>query len=139
MAISFDKALGFHESALSVRAQRAEIIANNLANSDTPNFKARDIDFRAILKAESENSQTLSLKMNDSQHMNMQGQVADQQNSLMHSELMYRTPMQPSIDGNSVDEHVEHAEFMENALAFQTSFTFLNSRFKGLMTAIRGE
>ena len=53
--------------------------------------------------------------------------------------LSYRTPSQPSIDGNTVDEHIEHAEFMENSLEFQTAFTLLNSRFKGLISAIRGE
>jgi flagellar basal-body rod protein FlgB len=53
--------------------------------------------------------------------------------------MMYRTPTQPSIDGNTVEEQVEHAQFMENGLAFQASFTFLNSKFTGLMSAIRGE
>lgn len=45
MSISFDKALGIHEQALSFRAQRAEVLANNIANADTPNYKARDLDF----------------------------------------------------------------------------------------------
>ncbi len=139
MAISFDQALGFHEKALNVRARRAEIIANNLANSDTPNFKARDINFREILQTEAnKGSQSLRLQASNHGHMNMQGQSMSEINE-MSTELFYRTPTQPSIDGNTVDEHVEHAEFMENALAFQTSFTFLNSKFKGLMSAIRGE
>ncbi|MGI1677408.1 MAG: flagellar basal body rod protein FlgB [Cellvibrionaceae bacterium] len=139
MAISFDQALGFHEKALNVRAQRAEIIANNLANSDTPNFKARDINFREILQAESyKDSKNLGMQGNNTNHLNMRGGSMNANSSMSH-ELFFRTPTQPSIDGNTVDEHVEHAEFMENALAFQTSFTFLNSRFKGLMSAIKGE
>ncbi|MGH1472254.1 MAG: flagellar basal body rod protein FlgB [Cellvibrionaceae bacterium] len=139
MAINFDQALGFHEKALSVRAQRAEIIANNLANSDTPNFKARDINFREVLQAESQkDSRSLSMQGNNDNHLNQTGESLNN-TSTLSPELFYRTPTQPSIDGNTVDEHIEHAEFMENALAFQTSFTFLNSKFKGLMTAIRGE
>ena len=140
MAINFDQALGIHEQALKVRTARAEMIANNLANSDTPNYKSRDIDFRQALKTAQENNSTdgkLKLHTTNSQHHNVNSAADFAGKSEFES--LYRTPMQPSIDGNTVDEHVEHAEFMENALAFQASFTFLNSRFKGINSAIRGE
>ena len=140
MAISFDKALGIHEQALKVRTTRARLIANNLANADTPNFKARDIDFHQVLKQAAGNkAPILSLSQTQSGHNT--GMSADSSVKLdRHDvELMYRTPSQPSIDGNTVDEHMEHSEFMENALAFQASFTLLNKKFMGLKSAIRGE
>ena len=136
MAISFESALGIHEKAFGVRAKRAELIANNLANSDTPNFKARDIDFRAALKAQADAADQMNLKMVGTRDGHI---TANASTEYFDQPLLYRVPMQPSVDGNTVDEHVEHAEFMENALAYQSTFTFLNSKFKGLTSAIRGE
>lgn len=140
MAINFEQALGIHEQALKVRTARAEMIANNLANSDTPNYKSRDIDFRQALQTAQENNSTegkLKLQTTNNGHHDLGSATGFAENNEFES--LYRTPMQPSIDGNTVDEHVEHAEFMENALAFQASFTFLNGRFKGINSAIRGE
>lgn len=133
MAISFESALGIHDKALQVRTQRAEILANNLANSDTPNFKARDLDFRAVLKDQLSVGAPLAASTTNARHQTLSNEMG------FNNELLYRTPMQPSIDGNTVDEHAEHAAYMENSLAFQASFTFLNGKFKGLMSAIRGE
>jgi flagellar basal-body rod protein FlgB len=133
MAINFEKALGIHEQALRVRGERAQVLANNLANSDTPGFQARDIDFKSILQGQGQLSVgSTSMKTTSSGHMAGQTLTSD-------TNMMYRTPTQPSIDGNTVEEQVEHAQFMENGLAFQASFTFLNSKFTGLMSAIRGE
>lgn len=133
MTINFDRALGIHEQALQVRTKRAAVLANNLANADTPGFKARDIDFKGILRGEAELASTRSaMNTTDDQHFNGQTITSD-------ADQLYRTPQQPSIDGNTVEEQVEHAAYMENSLAFQTSFTILNSKFRGLMTAIRGE
>jgi flagellar basal-body rod protein FlgB len=133
MAINFEKALGIHEQALRVRGQRAQVLANNLANTDTPGFKARDIDFKNILQGQGQLAvASTSMKTTSSGHI--AGQTLSS-----NASMMYRTPTQPSIDGNTVEEQVEHAQFMENGLAFQASFTFLNSKFTGLMSAIRGE
>ena len=134
MAISFDKALGIHQQALELRANRAEILANNLANADTPGFKARDLDFKAILSQTQDRSKDgmLSMQTTDGKHLPRgELEAADA--------LLYRTQVQPSIDGNTVDSQQELASFMKNTLDFQASFQFLNSKFKGLMTAIRGE
>jgi len=133
MAISFDKALGIHEHALKLRTQRAEVLANNLANADTPNFKARDIDFKAALSAQGQGSERMAMSSTNNRHHSSTPDLFDQ------GLLRYRTPQQPSIDGNTVEEHVEHGEYMKNSLAFQAGFTFLNGRFKGLMTAIKGD
>lgn len=132
MAISFDAALGIHEQALSLRGQRAEVLANNIANSDTPGYQARDIDFSDIL-TKAKGGQGVAIKQTNDRHFS----TANAQN--MNAGLMYRTPMQPSIDGNTVDVQVEQAEYAENSLAFQSSFTFLNGKFRGLISAIRGE
>ncbi|WP_439134120.1 flagellar basal body rod protein FlgB [Pseudomaricurvus sp.] len=134
MAIGFDQALGIHDDALRFRSQRSSILANNLANLDTPNYKARDIDFKsALAKAASGSSASLEMAATNSGHQRgVSMSVGD-------SGIQYRTPTQPSIDGNTVEEHVEHAKYMENSLDFQATFTFLNSKFKGLTTALRGE
>jgi flagellar basal-body rod protein FlgB len=131
MAITFDKALGIHPQAMGVRVQRAEIIANNLANADTPGFKARDIDFRAILSAESDSMSSVRLDKTDSGHMD--GLLSPDEG------LKFRNPHQPGIDGNTVETQVEHSEYMQNSMRYQATFNFLNSKFKGLTGAIKGE
>ncbi|HDZ57770.1 MAG TPA: flagellar basal body rod protein FlgB [Pseudomonas xinjiangensis] len=134
MSLSFDRALGLHEKALAFRADRAAVLANNIANSETPNFKARDLDFASVLQAEqSPESKPFQASQTHSRHMAVEGFI-DQA-----AGLRYRTAAQPSIDGNSVDTQVEQAKYAENAIDFQASFTFLNSKFKGLMTALRGD
>ncbi|MEE8058873.1 MAG: flagellar basal body rod protein FlgB [Pseudomonadales bacterium] len=133
MAINFNKALGIHEQALNFRTKRAEVLANNLVNSDTPHFKARDIDFRSVMKSQLSNGVTSPrLVATHSRH------IAPSSMGFT-SELLYRNPLQPSLDGNTVEEHVELSKFAQNSMDYQASFQFLNGRFKGLKSAIRGE
>jgi flagellar basal-body rod protein FlgB len=139
MAISFSRALGIHEQALYLRSQRAEVQANNLANVDTPNFKARDVDFSAVLNRASEQleqngnaNRAGEPSRTNARHLSL---IADGSNG----DLMYRSPSQPSIDGNTVEEHQEMARFAKNGQDFEASLYFLNSKFRGLQTAIRGE
>jgi flagellar basal-body rod protein FlgB len=115
---------------MNLRVQRAEVLANNIANADTPGFKARDLDFRAILAQQSE--QAMPLATTNGKHLPFADAAAA-------GELLYRESAQPSLDGNTVDSQVETAEFMKNTLDFQASFQFLNSKFKGLSNAIKGE
>lgn len=135
MSISFDKALGIHEKALGFRAQRAEVLANNIANADTPNYKARDMDFSSVLAAEADKQQSgrIALDRTNNRHIEAEGLA------MMDDTLQYRTPMQPSIDQNTVDAQIEQSNYTENAVGFQASFTLLNSKFKGLVSALRGE
>lgn len=134
MSISFDKALGIHEQALNFRAQRAEVLANNIANADTPNYKARDLDFSSVLAdAEKRQGGSFGLERTNSRHIDVQVASTGEQS------LQYRTPMQPSIDQNTVDAQIEQSNYAQNAMDFQASFTLLNSKFKGLMSALRGE
>jgi flagellar basal-body rod protein FlgB len=134
MSISFQSFSGLFEKALSLRSQRASVLAGNLANADTPNYKARDFNFHAALKgagaaATAPNGQLLLTHQEHFQVFGGQGSPG----------LQFRSPTQPSIDGNTVEEQVEHAAFMENTLEFQAAFTLLNNRFKGLSGAIKGE
>lgn len=131
MTISFDKALGIHPQALLVRAQRAEVLANNIVNADTPNYKARDLDFKAILAG----AQEPELKMARTHAGHDSGLISPD----LAADMMYRTPLQPSIDGNTVDLQSEQAAYAKNALDLQASFTFLNRKFSGLMTVIKGQ
>lgn len=136
MSISFDKALGIHEKALGFRAQRAEVLANNIANADTPNYKARDMDFASVLAAESDKQQSgrFAMDRTNSRHIEAEGLAIAADDT-----LKYRTPLQPSIDQNTVDAQIEQSNYTENAIGFQASFTLLNSKFKGLVSALRGE
>ena len=133
MAISFSKALGIHETTLQLRTQRAEVLASNLANMDTPNFKARDIDFKSALKNEmSTQSGATHMKATSNMHFGANNAIAS-------ADLKYRTPLSPSLDGNTVDEQIEMSHFAKNTMDFQASFQFLNGNFKSLSKAIKGE
>lgn len=132
MAITFDNALGIHQHALEARTKRAEVLANNLANADTPGFKARDIDFQAMMQKVQGEMSGLGMATTHAGHMDTSSPGAD-------GGLLYRTPQQPSIDGNTVDAQSEQARFMRNAMDFQASFQFLNSKFSGLTKAITGQ
>lgn len=130
MAISFDRALGIHEQALRMREQRSELLASNIANTDTPGYKARDLDFRSMLRDAAEGGQ-LAPSATNPRHISTAGS--------MEAQAMYRVPAQASVDGNTVDEQLENAAFARNALEHQASFQFLNGKFTGLMKALKGE
>lgn len=134
MSISFENALGIHHQALAIRSQRAEILSSNIANADTPGYKARDIDFKSVLNATSNaNNQTnLSLKQTNSRHFQVNA-------SANNAEMLYRVPNQSSLDGNTVDEQVEKSAFAENAIRYQASLTFLGGKFKSMLSALKGE
>ncbi|MDH3762172.1 MAG: flagellar basal body rod protein FlgB [Gammaproteobacteria bacterium] len=133
MPISFDRAFSIHDDALVLRGRRSSILASNIANVDTPNYKARDIDFGAMLSSASQQqSDRVVLASTHREHISTGSTLAQ-------PELKYRNPLHPSLDGNSVDAHVEQAKFAENAMLYQTSFTFLNGKVNGLMKALKGE
>jgi len=136
MAITFDSALGIHQYALQARVQRAEILANNLANADTPGFKARDIDFQAIMKQAQSTASGFDINTTHSGHITEGGSAPG---SLSDNDLLYRTPHQPSVDGNTVDTQQEQSRFMRNAMEYQASFQFLNGKISGLKKAISGQ
>lgn len=136
MPISFEKAFSIHDDAMMLRARRSSILASNIANSDTPNYKARDIDFKSVLGSiqKPATGDKLQLASTHRNHVSMPNSVAGGD-----STVQYRNPLHASLDGNTVDSHVEQAKFAENALQYQTSFTFLNGKIQGLMKALKGE
>ena len=123
MAINFEQALGVHPNTLAFRTQRAKVLASNLANVDTPNYKARDISFDDAMSQVANEARAKHLARR---------RVQDYQ-------LLYRTPQQAARDGNTVELGVEQAQFADNAMAFQTSTTFLNMKLSGLKKAINGQ
>ena len=136
MGINFDDAFGPHAAALTLRSQRAGVLAANLANADTPGFKARDFDFRAALdNAIGETDE--KIRRTHAAHLDIDGNRAD--GGGVRPTLAFRVSTQPSVDGNSVDMQTERAAFTENAVRYQVSLNFLQSRIQGLRTALRGE
>ncbi len=119
MTVSFRDSIALHANALSLREQRNELLASNIANAATPNFKARDFDFEAELARASGPAASTS--------------------TTAGAQTGYRIPVNRSLDGNTVELSVEQMEFSENTLRYQTSLSFINRRIAGLMTAIKGE
>lgn len=133
MANPIDTELRFHANALNVRAQRQQLLASNIANADTPGYKARDIDFRQALQevlggrvAGAPLARTAAAHLAPAQGASAAGPV------------QYRTAVQPSLDGNTVDMDVERAQFAENAIHYEANLMILNSQLKALLSAIQG-
>ena len=104
-----DAYLGIHTRALMLESRRAELLAHNLANADTPGFKSRDIDFKSALAT-----------------------------AAGAEELKYRVPLAPALDGNTVDAQLEQSAFAANAVRYQATLTFSNGKLRSLLTAITG-
>jgi flagellar basal-body rod protein FlgB len=137
VAINLDSYLGVHAQALGLREQRTELLARNLANADTPGYKARDLDFRAALASAEGAASAGTLQATQPGHIGVtDGALAP---GSTESFLKYRTPLAPSLDGNTVDAQLEQAAFADNAVRYQATLSFLTSKFRSLMTAITGE
>lgn len=130
MSLNIDKHLSIHTKAMILRSQRAMVLAQNLANADTPGYKARDLSFKGILDNA---DNTLPMTGNNSRHINI----------INHTDrsptLLYRIPTQTSHDGNTVQTDIEKGAFTENAIRYQASVQFVKSRVGGVIKAIRGE
>lgn len=121
--------LSFEAASLSLRAERNEILASNIANAATPGYRARDIDFTRELEAHLPDG---PLRRTRSVHIPASAPPPGE-------EVLYRQPLNPSVDGNTVELAVEQTQFSENSVRYMTTLSFLNRRISGLMTAIRGE
>ncbi|WP_404336121.1 flagellar basal body rod protein FlgB [Sphingomonas sp. MMS12-HWE2-04] len=113
-----DSLFGVHGAALSVRSQRMGLLASNIANASTPGYKAKDIDFRAALASANSSGST---------------------DSAIDDNTLFRVPLQPSADGNTVELATEQTAFAENAVAYQTTLSFLNGRIGQITRALKGE
>jgi flagellar basal-body rod protein FlgB len=129
---SLEAYIGIDATALKLQSRRMEVLANNLANVDTPNFKAQDVDFKAALAAAGSAGATLPLATTDPQH------VASDLSSAGAADLKYRVPLAPALDGNTVDSQLEQGAFAENTVRYQATLTFLSGKLRDLMTAITG-
>ena len=119
-----------HQNALQLRALRNEILSSNIANADTPGYKARDIDFKAAFRQVQESPALL--KTTRSQHL------PNPQSAPAGAEVKYRLPMQPSVDGNTVEADVEQAQFADNTIRYRAQLRFLSGTISGLRYAIKG-
>jgi flagellar basal-body rod protein FlgB len=136
MALNLDTYLGVHADALKLQSKRMEVIADNLANSDTPGYKARDIDFRAAMaNAGGAGGASAPVKLATTNP----GHLGTDPTAEANASLKYRVPLAPALDGNTVDAQQEQAAFADNTVRYQATLTFLSSRFKSLMTAITGQ
>lgn len=124
----------FFQQSLGLRAQRQEVLSSNIANADTPNYKARDLEFGAVLEAQQAKGQGSFTAARTSEH-----HIAAEGMEIADPSLRFRTPHHASLDQNTVDLQIEQASYAQNAVDFQASFTLLNSKFRGLMNALRGE
>lgn len=131
MLSKIDQDLNFVQTALNLRARRQEVLASNIANADTPNYKARDFDFSAALKsAMGPSGGPLTLARTSEQHIAASG------SGQADDSLKYRRPLQPSLDGNTVDMDIERAAFSENSLHYQYLLDRASSQFKSMAMAV---
>jgi flagellar basal-body rod protein FlgB len=129
-----DQFMGFHETALSLRGQRQQMISSNIANADTPNYKARDIDFSAAMSQALNRNGGASAELTKTAaaHLNSQGSVGG-------TPALYRPTIQGSVDGNTVDMDVERNQFTDNAISYEASLTMLNMQIRNILSAIQGQ
>ena len=144
MIDQLESAFNFHQQAVSLRQARHDVLAANIANADTPNYKARDIDFAGELKkavdgtqnASSDTGGGLTLARTAGSHIAGEGPAW---RGAGNPDLLYRIPDQPSLDGNTVDMDRERTQFADNAVRYQVGLTMLNSRIQGLKNAMQPE
>ena len=130
-----DEALSFNSIALRLRAERQQLLSANIANADTPNYKAADFDFgRALEGAMRTSSTTLAARP----AATAPGHIGTLSGSTGNVQIQFRAPTQGSIDGNSVEMDTERAQFADNAVRYEASLRFLNGQFKTILSAIQG-
>jgi flagellar basal-body rod protein FlgB len=134
MSSRIDEMFRFQQTALNLRSARQELIASNIANADTPNYKAKDIDFANALRGALAGT-TEKLPMTVSAPDHLRGNAGE---SVMGAPVQYRVPLQPSADGNTVDMDVERAQFADNALRYEASVRFISGKGKDVLDALQG-
>lgn len=128
-----DDEIGFMSKALSLHAHRQQLLAGNIANADTPNYKAVDINFSQALKAATGPDRPVALSQT------APGHLQSKESSPFGAKTMFRQPTQPSIDGNTVDMDVERTQFIDNAIRYQFALDRVSSKFKTIELALRGQ
>lgn len=123
-----DELLNFNHQALNLRAYRQQVLASNIANGDTPGYKARDIDFKSALAAATAQPTAPGDPI----------APASQKNAAAAPDLLFRSMVQPSIDGNTVDMDVERAQFAENTVHYESNIAALTHHIRMMLAAIQG-
>lgn len=134
MTGKIENMLQFHQVALGLRAARQELLASNIANADTPNYKAKDIDFASALQ-EALGGSTSTLPMTRTSLLHLGGPSGE---NMMGAPVLYRIPNQPSADGNTVDMDIERGQFADNALRYEAGVRFVSDHIKSVLIAIQG-
>jgi len=130
MAISFDKAFGIHPESLALRAKQAEVVSSNIANADTPGYKAKGMDFQKMLSQAAQKQQT-GMSRTHEKHLDVSIEA--------NNNLEFRIPNQADTgDGNTVDVQVERNLYLDNSMRYQASLQFMNGKIQGLKKAITG-
>lgn len=129
------KQLNFNAEALKLRGERQRVIASNIANADTPNYKARDFDFARALTAATQSAGSVpgALVATHGRHLGATG------NPVSTVSLGYRQPGQTALDGNTVEIDAERAKWAENTIRYEASLKFLNGNLRSILTAIQGQ
>lgn len=136
MRALLDQSMSFHQKALNMQAYRQELLASNIANADTPHYKARDIDFRSALGSALENRMgPMALSTTSPRHLAVPGEPP----SPFESFAGYRQEFQSSVDGNTVNMDAERAAFAENSVHYEASVRFISSMIQGMRRAITGQ
>lgn len=131
MSLTTDNLFGINTQALNLWQRRSEVLASNMANADTPGYLARDVDFRKALASASGSDGNLALQTT------APGQIGSG-SAASNAPLAYQIPNQPSMDGNTVDEQVQQADFAANSVHYQASLSFITAQIHMLRTAITG-
>lgn len=134
-----DSAFSFHQGALRIRAQRQEVIAANIANADTPNYKARDIDFKSAMQQATQSTSGGGLSTIKTSEKHLDAIATNNSNSAGPGKPLFRPVLQGSVDGNTVDMDIERNEFADNAIRYEASLLMMNGQIKKMLTAIQGQ
>lgn len=129
--MNLDSIFAPYEKSLEISAKRTNVLASNLANADTPGYKARDIDFKAALND--------AMSQDSGRMLTTNGAHITDDQTMMYADLKYRVPLQTKLDGNTVDSQVENSKFAENSIRYVASLRFLDHNIKSLMLSLRGE
>jgi flagellar basal-body rod protein FlgB len=135
MTSPIDKLFGVHAQAITLRAARSEMLAANLANSDTPNYKAKDIDFKSAFQSLQGGQQISSVQLAKSSAQHFSSDIG----GVASHAIRYRVPSHASLDGNTVDSDFEKSAFTENAIRYQASLSILGKKISGLIRTLKGE
>ena len=134
-----DHMMRFQETALNLRAQRQQLLASNIANADTPNYKARDIDFNKALQGALAKSASGATSPNQLTQTSTAHLASKTNQTIGGAPLLYSNTQQGNVDGNTVDMDVQRNQFTDNAMRYEVGITFVSSKIKGMLTAIQGQ